>query len=61
MKLGRAALERFALAFQRAIENSLVRLTKDCEVHVSVVVKSKEEKNRGRPERDPGGDGEGHP
>jgi hypothetical protein len=26
-----------------------------------VVVKSKEEKNRGRPERDPGGDGEGHP
>lgn len=43
MKFGRAALERFALAFQRAIENSITNLIKGSEVHVSVVVKPKQE------------------
>ena len=61
MRWKKAALERFALAFQRAIENTLTGIIKGSEVHVSVVVKPQEEKSRGRIEGNPTGSGGGHP
>lgn len=61
MKLGRAVVDRFVTAFQRAIENSISRLVKDSEVHVSVVVRPKQEKDLGPTEGGKGSSGAGHP
>lgn len=52
MRYSKAILDRFAVAFQRAIENSLSSLFKNCEVNVSVVVKPSKEEDNEHPGRD---------
>jgi hypothetical protein len=48
MKFGKTALERIALAFERIIEKGLTTVLRDCEIHVSVVIKPQKEPSNGQ-------------
>lgn len=63
MKFGKITLERFVLAFERAIEKALSNTLKSCEVNVSVVIKPIKEENdgNGSEKRSDGGRSQRHP